>query len=195
MPEAMRVRYSTVAIILHWTIAALVVANVLLGWQFEDLRGPDRRALMQVHKTIGMSILLLTLVRIAWRLVKRPPPTSQTMRRIERIAARAVHTGFYVLLLALPLSGWITISANESPRPIDMYGLFQIPPLDYFAGMERHAQDDVHDAVEETHHFLAKVLVYALIPLHILGALKHQFLDGEDELGRMLPFRTRRPRV
>lgn len=193
MAEQMRVRYSTVAIILHWTIAALVVANVLIGWQFEELRGPDRRALMQVHKTLGMSILLLTLARLAWRFVKKPPPLSNTMNRWERVAARVIHTGFYVLMVALPLTGWITISANENPRPIDMFGLFQIAPIDYFAAMERHAQDDTHDVFEEVHHFLAKVVVYALVPLHVLGALKHQFLDREDELGRMLPFRTRRP--
>ncbi|HYG28354.1 MAG TPA: cytochrome b [Caulobacteraceae bacterium] len=195
MAEQMRVRYSTVAIILHWTIAALVVANVLIGWQFEELRGPARTPLMQVHKTLGMSILLLTLARIAWRFVKKPPPLSQTMNRWERTAARVIHAGFYVLLIGLPLTGWITVSANENPRPIDMFGLFQIGPIDYFAAMERDAQEGVHDALEETHHFLAKVVVYALVPLHILGALKHQFLDKEDELGRMLPFRTRRPRA
>ncbi len=190
--EAVRARYSTVAIILHWVIAALVVANVLLGWQFEDLRGPDRRALMGVHKAIGMSILLLTLVRIAWRLMKKPPPLSETMNRWERMAARVIHTSFYVLLLALPLTGWITVSSSESTRPIDMFGIFQIPALDYFAGMERHAQKDVHEVVEETHHFLAKVVVYALVPLHVLGALKHLFIDKENELGRMIPFLGRR---
>lgn len=180
-------RYSTVAIILHWAIAALVIANVLIGWQFEDLRGPDRRALMGVHKAIGMSILLLTLVRIAWRFVRKPPPLSATMNRWERMAARVVHTSFYVLLIAMPLTGWITVSSGSRPQPIDMFGLFQIPALDYFTG-----QKDVHEAVEETHHFLAKVIVYGLVPLHVLGALKHQFIDKENELGRMIPFLGRR---
>ena len=68
MPEQMRVRYSTVAIILHWTIAALVVANVLMGWQFEELSRPERTALMQVHKATGMTILMLTLAlsQVVW---------------------------------------------------------------------------------------------------------------------------------
>jgi cytochrome b561 len=195
MPEALSNRYSAVAVILHWTIAALLVANVLLGWQFEDMRGPDRRALMGIHKTIGMSILLLTLARIAWRAVKKPPERLIPLRPLERFASRFVHTAFYVLLIVMPLTGWITVSASENARPIDMWGLFQIPALDYFAGMERHLQKDTHEVAEETHHFIAKVIVYGLVPLHILGALKHQFIDREDELGRMLPFRTRRPRV
>ena len=195
MPEQMRVRYSTVAIILHWTIAVLVVANVLMGWQFEDLRGPDRRALMQIHQANGMTILMLTLARIAWRLANKPPPLSQTMRFWERMAARVVHTGFYVLLIALPLTGWITISGHDNARPIDMFGLFQIPALGPVVNLEHDLRHDVHDTAEDTHHLLAQIVVYGLVPLHILGALKHQFLDGDDELGRMLPFRTRRPRV
>ena len=195
MPRQMRVRYSTVAIILHWTIAALVVANVLMGWQFEELSRSERTALMQIHKANGMTILMLTLARIAWRLVNKPPPLSQTMRFWERMAARVVHTGFYVLLIALPLTGWITTSAHDNPRPIDMFGLFDIPTLGPVVNLEHDLRHDVHDTAEDTHHLLAQIVVYGLIPLHILGALKHQFLDGEDELGRMLPFRTRRSRV
>ena len=195
MPEQMRVRYSTVAIILHWTIAALVVANVLMGWQFEELSRSERTALMQIHNANGMTILMLTLARIAWRLVNKPPPMSQTMSFWERMAARVVHTGFYVLLIALPLTGWITISGHDNARPINMFGLFEIPALGPIVNLEHDLRDDVHDTAEDTHHLLAQIVVYGLVPLHILGALKHQFLDGEDELGRMLPFRTRRPRV
>ena len=195
MPRQMRVRYSTVAIILHWTIAALVVANVLMGWQFEELSRSERTALMQIHKANGMTILMLTLARIAWRLVNKPPPMSQTMSFWERMAARVVHTGFYVLLLALPLTGWITVSGHDNPGTINMFGLFQIPALGPVANLEHDLRHDVHDVTEGAHHLLGQIMVYALIPLHILGALKHQFLDGEDELGRMLPFRTRRPRV
>lgn len=190
-----RDRYSMVAIVLHWTIAVLVVANVWMGWQFEDLPRAERLALMAVHRATGMSILLLTLARIAWRLVKRPPPLSQTMKRWERVAARVVHTLFYVLLIALPLTGWINTAAHAGAGPIDMFGLFQIPLLEPVQSMEGAAQKRVHDVSENAHHLLAQIVVYALVPLHILGALKHQFLDREDELGRMLPFATRRPRA
>ena len=190
--EAVRDRYSTVAIILHWTIAALLVANVLMGWQFEDLRGPDRRALMEVHKAVGMSILMLTLVRLAWRLANRPPPMSETMNRWERGLARLIHTLFYVLLVFLPLTGWVATSAHEKARMVDMFGLFHIPPLAYVQGMEHHARHDVHEAAETAHDVIGKAVVYLLVPLHILGVLKHQFIDRENELGRMLPWTRRR---
>ena len=190
MPEPIRVRYSRVAMILHWALAILVIANVLIGWQAEDLRGPDRRALMSIHMPIGVSVLLLTLVLVAWRLIHKPPPPPDYLKNWERVLARTVHYGFYVVLIAMPLSGWLTASSHDGSRPIDMFGLFQFPVFEPVRGM-----DDVHDGAEETHHFIAKVIAYVLIPLHVLGALKHQFLDGRDELGRMLPFRTRRPRV
>ena len=190
MPEAHRQRYSTVAIILHWALAVLVIANVLIGWQFDDVSRAERRELMGLHQPIGLTILALTVARIVWRLVHKPPPLPDYLKTWERWLSKIVHAGFYVVLIALPLSGWLTVSAHDGARPIDMFGLFQFPVLEPVAGM-----DDVHDAAEETHHLIAKVIVYVLLPLHVLGALKHQFLDGRDELGRMLPFRTRRPRT
>ena len=185
-----RQRYSTVAMILHWALAILVIANVLIGWQAEDLRGPDRRALMSIHMPIGVSVLLLTLVLIAWRLVHKPPPLPDYLKNWERVLAHTVHYSFYVVLVAMPLSGWLTVSSRDAPGPIDMFGLFQFPIFQPVVGM-----DGFHDGVEEAHHLIAKVIAYVLIPLHLAGALKHQFIDGRDELGRMLPFRTRRPRT
>lgn len=184
-----RDRYSTVAIILHWAIAALVIANVLIGWQASDLRGPEKRELMSLHLPIGVSVLLLTLVRIAWRLAHKPPPLPAYLKGWERVLSKTVHVGFYVVLLAMPLSGWLAVSSNETPRPIDMFGLFQVPVFGPVAAME-----GFHDVIEEVHHLIAKAIAYVLIPLHVLGALKHQFIDGRDELGRMLPFATRRPK-
>ena len=184
-----RDRYSTVAIILHWTIAALVIANVLIGWQASDLRGSARSELMSLHLPIGVTVLALTLVRIAWRLVHKPPPLPAYLKDWERVLSKTVHVGFYVVLLTLPLSGWLAVSSHDIPRPIDMFGLFQVPVFAPVAAME-----GLHDAVEEVHHLIARAIAYVLIPLHVLGALKHQFIDGRDELGRMLPFATRRPK-
>lgn len=180
-------RYSSVAIVLHWAIAVLLVANVGLAWYADTLEGAAKGAVMGLHKPLGIVILLLTAARVIWRLTHRPPPLSPALKPWERTLARIVHVGFYAVLLALPLSGWAMVSGG--PRPIDMFGLFDWPKMGFLAGQPKL----VGEVLGETHHLLAKAIVYGLVPLHILGALKHQFLDKDDTLGRMIPFLARRP--
>src|SRR3989338_1325938 len=124
-------RYSTVAILLHWTIVVLLVWTVLLAWQAEDLKGMAKMAPLQLHKPIGITIMLLTLIRLAWRRIMPPPPLSPHLKPWERRLAKAVHALFYVLLLVMPLTGWATVSASAliTRFPIDMFGLFDWPGL------------------------------------------------------------------
>ena len=130
-------RYSTVAIILHWLIAALLVWIVLLGWEASDVQGSAKIAPLQLHKPLGITVLLLTLARLGWRLTHRPPAISPHLKPWERRLARVVHWGFYVILLALPLSGWAMVSASKliTVFPIDMFGLFNWPALSFLTNL------------------------------------------------------------
>lgn len=186
-------RYSTVAILLHWTIAALILTNFGIAWLAHDLKGMEHAAALQPHKTIGITVLLLSLARLAWRLVMKPPRMPDTLAFWERWLARTVHVLFYVLMIGLPLSGWAMVSAGQLAHvyPIHL-GPFEWPVIEPLHNLERHDRRDVHEALEEVHNLLGQVMLYGLIPLHVAGALKHQFIDRGDELGRMIPFWPRR---
>lgn len=187
-------RYSTVAIILHWLIAALLVWIVLLGWEASDVQGSAKIAPLQLHKPLGITVLLLTLARLGWRLTHRPPAISPHLKPWERRLARVVHWGFYVILLALPLSGWAMVSASKliTVFPIDMFGLFNWPALSFLTNLPADQMKSTHDLLEDAHHLMAKIVVYGLVPMHVLGALKHQFIDKDNELARMIPFLARK---
>jgi cytochrome b561 len=186
-------RYSRVAMAFHWAIAALLVWNVLIAWNAEDLRGMARAYALQPHKTIGITILLLSIGRLAWRLVMQPPRMPDTLAPWERRLARTVHVLFYVAIIGLPLSGWAMVSAGKltSVYPIRLGPLIwpAIAPLTHLPPDQMRA---THEVLEVAHDWLGKAIIYGLIPLHILGALKHQFIDKADELGRMIPFWPRR---
>ncbi|MDP1961297.1 MAG: cytochrome b [Reyranella sp.] len=187
-------RYSTVAIILHWAIAALLIWNVGLAWYANELEGAAKIGPLQLHKPIGITILLLTLVRIGWRFAKAPPPLSAHLKTWEKHLAKVVHVLFYVVLLALPLTGWAMVSASKliTVFPIDMFGLFHWPAISALSNLPTTELKETHELFEDAHHLLAKVIIYGLIPLHVLGALKHQFLDKDNELARMIPFLARK---
>lgn len=187
-------RYSAVAILLHWVIAALLVWIVLLGWEAGDLEGAAKVAPLQLHKPLGILVLLLTLARLAWRLSHRPPLINPDLKRWERTLALVVHWGFYAVLLILPLTGWAMVSASKliTVYPIDMFGLFDWPAIGFLSQLPTDQMKATHEAFEEIHHLVAKVIVYGLVPLHVLGALKHQFIDKDNELARMIPFLARK---
>lgn len=179
-----RNRYSTVSLAFHWLTAALVVTQVLLITAHDATEGPLSRELVQIHKSVGLSILVLTLGRIGWRLANPALPLPDTMKRWEKLLARATHVLFYVLLVAMPLMGWAASSAGG--REIIWFGLFEWPLLPIGGGREVAGQlMDLHEAA-------AKGL-YVLMALHVIGALKHQFFDRDNVLHRMIPWIPRRP--
>ncbi len=182
-------RYSTVAILLHWTLAVLLVIVVGLAWTADEVDRETRMALMGLHKPIGILIMLLSLVRLGWRLTHRPPALNPDLKAREKALATLVHWGFYALLIIMPLTGWAMSSGG---RPIDMFGLFEWPALGFITGLEPEARETAREAFGEAHHLLAKAIIYVLVPLHVLGALKHQFLDKDNALARMLPFLARK---
>ncbi len=179
MTEAARNRYSTGAMIFHWTIAVAVIVNWRIVEAAEHAAGPDRGALMANHKALGIAILLLTVGRLLWRWTHPTPPLPSDLASWERILAKTVHVIFYVLLIALPLGGWFANSLNG--REVDFFGLFTIPALP--VGENR----DLGGSIFDVHELAGKAFIY-LIGLHILGALKHTFFDRNGGIFRMLPF-------
>ena len=171
-------RYSTVAIWLHWIIAALLVANLLIGLFRGEFGRETASSLMWWHKGIGLTVLGLTLVRLAWRAAHRPPPFDAIMKRWEKAAASAIHAAFYLLLIAIPLTGWLI--SSTSGRETDWFGLFDVPPLPV------SRSEDAHELAEEVHEILAKVTI-GLILLHVAGAVKHHLAGHRHLVRRMAP--------
>jgi cytochrome b561 len=173
------VRYGALAQIFHWVIAALIVTQFVLARMQEDLPlGGRKLALLARHKSVGMTILMLAILRLLWRLKSTPPALPSGMSRIEQIAARCTHLAFYVLLFAMPLTGWMMSSAKN--YSVSWFGLFTWPNL---IGKNEAA----FELLKTTHDTLSDVL-FAIAVLHILAALKHHFWNRDDVLVRMLPF-------
>jgi cytochrome b561 len=174
-------RYSGVAMLLHWVIAILVIMNWRIAEAAEHLEGPLKGEVFGYHKAWGMLILTLTVIRLIWRLTHRPPPLAATLKAWERALARTVHTLFYVLLIGLPLGGWLANSL--AGRTIPFVGLFEIPALPI--GTNGDLAGSIFDV-----HATGGTILLALIALHIAGALKHTIIDRDGTLWRMLPFGT-----
>jgi cytochrome b561 len=184
--HSVRPRYTSVAIALHWSIAALIIFNLSVGFFMEHLARPYKDVIVPLHISSGMTILALTVLRIAWRLSHRPPPLPDELPRWESSAAHLAHATFYVLMVAMTLCGWSIISAHP-PRPNAgpmFWGLFHIPPIGVVAHLDPAAQKKAHDIFVALHSAGGWIFL-GLLALHVAGALKHQFLDGHAELARM----------
>lgn len=180
MPNAtLNIRYGAVAQSFHWIIAALIVVQFALGWTAVDLPNDlHKLGVLARHKSFGMTVLMLAVLRLLWRLTHTPPPLPSGMSPIQQRLARATHAAFYVLLFALPISGWLMSSAKK--YSVSWFGLFTWPDL---IGKSETA----FNALRTTHHALGYAL-FAIAVLHILAALKHHFWNKDDVLLRMLPF-------
>jgi len=172
-------RYSAVAQGFHWIIAALIVTQFVLARLADGLPlGMHKLALLARHKSFGMTVLMLAILRLLWRLKNPPPSLPLGMTPIERLLARATHVGFYVLLFAMPLTGWMMSSAKN--YSVSWFGLFTWPNL-------IHKNEAAFAFLRSTHEILSDVL-FAIAVLHILAAFKHHFWNKDDVLLRMLPF-------
>lgn len=172
--QAAQQRYSGGAILLHWTIALALGFQLALGFSMpKDERGFE---LFQLHKSVGITILLLSLVRLGWRLAHRPPPPAEG--GFQGFLAKAVHTSLYVFMIGMPLTGWAVVSTSRIEVPTMFWGLFSWPHLPL--------PGSVNELAEETHEILAFIAL-ALIALHVAGALRHQFLLKDGLLRRMGP--------
>jgi cytochrome b561 len=188
-------RYSTIAISLHWLIAVLIVANLIIGIDFPDPLPGQRfspKPLLWLHISIGVTILLLSVLRLGWRFWRPPPPYRPEMASWEQRLARVAHAAFYVLMIGIPLSGWLVISAHKIfPFKTMVWGIVEWPMLPLFGSLDAAQVEAWHQRAVLLHTILSEYMFFALLALHIGAVLKHHLFDSDPVLERMLP--SRRP--
>lgn len=171
--------YGLVAKTLHWFIALAIITMVIMGFVMDSLPlGPQKLQVYGLHKATGIVILGLVVLRLLWRFTNPTPKLPSTMPWIERLAAHAGHAGLYLLMLAMPLSGWMMSSA--AGFPVSVYGIFTMPDL---VGANQAIRKFMHDA----HGILAWAII-GLVSVHVLAALWHHFYHKDTVLRRMLPW-------
>jgi cytochrome b561 len=174
-------RYGYVAQILHWAIVVLLIIQVTLAKIADGLPlGLEKLAVLARHKSVGITILGLAVVRLAWRLANRPPPLPP-MPRWQAAAARLNHWTLYALLFAMPVTGWMMSSASN--YPVSWFGLAQLPDLVEPDPMLKERFETIHETLA--------ILLISLAILHVAAALKHHFVDRNGLLLRMLPWGSR----
>ena len=171
------VAYKPIVVTLHWLTAALILWQVWLGFNFADLpKGtPERESLFTLHKTVGVTILILALVRLAVRLLNKPPAFPAEMAKWKRALAVWTHRIFYFLIIALPVTGLAAVSRGGPTTTL--VGGIEVPTIPLPIG-------NLHEPLV--------FATIALLLLHIAGALKHQFIDRGPAADRMWPFRSTR---
>lgn len=171
-------RYSCTAITLHWLIALLLAFQIALGWALEGNNSPELFARYQLHKSVGITILLLSLARLAARLFTSRPPASEGPAWTRALAS-TVHWLFYLVMILGPITGWLLVSTARVQVPTLLYGIVPWPHLPVGRSW--------HEPAESIHGAMAWLAI-GLFVLHIAGALRHQWLLGKPELERMIPF-------
>ena len=187
-------RYGAVAMTLHWIIAALIILNLYLGLGFDDYaRGdPMKFQVIGLHKSIGLTVLTLSVLRLVWRLINPAPPAPPGLPRWMHIAGRSMHYLFYALIVAIPLAGWMMVSAGAMGHGTPVFGQFGIPHLfdwpafPWLSDLTRSQAHPYHETFQSIHVVLAWSML-GLIPLHIGAAPYHHYFRGDNVLLRMLP--------
>jgi cytochrome b561 len=182
-------RYGAGAMVLHWLIAALLLLNIALGLYMAEILAdsdPTRMPILQFHKSIGLTVLVLSLLRLAWRLLNPAPPLPPSMPRGIRSLAHVSHFLLYVLIVAIPLSGWALVSSSRSGMATNYFGLFPWPNLSMLANLPQAEKLPLHSDFDLTHIFLA-ISAIVLVPVHIAGAFYHRGRK-DDVLSRMVPW-------
>lgn len=172
-------RWGAVSKFFHWTIVVLIIVQYTLAEIAEDLPlGLQKFKTLALHKSFGLTILTLAVVRLLWRGMNPTPELPNTLKPYERVLARFNHFALYLLLFAQPITGWMMSSAANFP--VSYFGWFTLPNL---VAPDKGLQELLH----EVHENLFRVLV-ALAVLHVAAALKHHFWLKDSVLKRMLPF-------
>lgn len=172
-------RWGAVSQLLHWVTVGLIITQFVLANIAEGLpNNMQKLGVLANHKSIGMTILMLAVLRLLWRQSGPRPTLPGTLKAWEQILARLSHLALYGLLFAVPIAGWIMSSARNFP--VSWFGKFQFPDL-------VAPSDEVFRTARDAHELLAFSLGLVAI-LHLLAALKHHFFYKDDVLKRMLPF-------
>jgi cytochrome b561 len=182
--NAQRTTYTKVAIALHWVIAAAILLQILGGWQMEDMKGAEKFAAFQTHKSLGLTILMLSVARLLWRIANPPPALPVGMKTWEIAAAKFTHVAFYFLMIGIPIGGWVIISTSPYNIATHWWGLFEWPRLPLGDLPFRKALN----GLAKSGHSAAAWGVVALLVLHVGAVLKHMFVNNDDVASRMIPF-------
>ena len=176
----MSTHYTATAKALHWGIAVLIFGMLGLGFYMTGLDlSPTKLQLFSWHKWAGVTVFMLVVVRLAWRVTHRPPALPAHMPALERFAAHAGHHLLYVLMFAIPLTGWLMSSAKGFQTV--WFGVLPLPDL--------LTKDKALGNLLETVHVVLNYTLIAVLLGHVGAALKHHFIDRDDVLTRMLPRR------
>ena len=178
-----REQWGSVSKILHWVVVLLILLMAWIGLRMGDMpNGPDKIASYALHKSVGITILVLVLLRIGWRLHAGAPDAVPGAPRWQERIASLTHLALYALLLAMPLSGWILNSA--SGFPLQWFGLVNLPAI---TGKDH----DLHELAEDIHEWLFWAMV-TLVVMHAAAAFYHHLFQRDATLTRMLPARRHR---
>lgn len=187
--------YHVIAAAVHWLTALLVLAIFPIGIYMAEFVDDSnillKFQLFQWHKSIGITILLLTLFRIIWRLSHKVPPLPENLKPWERAAARITHVGFYVLLLIVPLTGWAAVSS--APIAIPTY-LYQTIPWPHISWIAESPNKEALNIIFVRGHFVLMIAMTLTIALHLGAVAKHTFILRDNTLERMLPWRKKSKR-
>jgi cytochrome b561 len=171
-------RWGAVAQFLHWSVALGVIGLACVGLLMDDLpNSPDKVRIYALHKSTGLTVLTLVVLRLIWRLVDPRPPLPATIPRWQQRLSSLSHAGLYAMLLTMPISGWLYNSASNFP--LQWFGLFQVPAL---SGPDPELKRLAHAIHENGFYVLA-----TLFAIHVGAALKHHFVDRDAVLARMTP--------
>jgi cytochrome b561 len=185
-------RYTAVAILLHWLIALGILALIVIGLlmtQWPGAIGPmETFKLYQLHKSIGITVLLLAVMRILWRFTHKPPALPTEMPAVEKGAAHGLHWLLYVLMLGLPLTGWAVVSSSPFNLPTVLYSLIPWPDLPVLPHLANKAA--VSHALGWLHAYGAWILI-GLLVVHFAAVFRHHIIKRDGILLRMMPGRRR----
>jgi cytochrome b561 len=184
-------RYTRTAMLLHWLVALMIAINLMLVWTVDYVSDDVAGVMVHTHKSIGITVLGLAILRLLWRVANPPPPLPATYPRWTHWGAHTAHALLYVLIFALPLSGWLEDSAwdGAAANPTMLFGLVEWPHIGPIFRMPAGPKEQAHMVFEWAHTIFGYAL-YALLAAHIAGALKHQFIDRERSLQRIWPTRS-----
>jgi len=179
-------RYTKTAIILHWMIALMIIGLIAAGIIMTRLEPYSslQITLYQLHKSFGIMVLLLSLLRLLWRLSHKPPALPAHMKPWERFAATSTHVFFYLIMIGMPLLGWAMVSASPTNIPTKLFFTIPWPHLPILPRLEN--KKEVAELFEFLHKNIGKATIL-LIALHMGAALKHHFKDKDDVLRQMIP--------
>ena len=182
--------YTSGAKSLHWLTALLIFVLFPLGWVMGDFSGAQKAQAFNLHKSLGIIVLILMALRSVWRGLHPAPALPSTMPPLERNAAMLGHLALYALLFALPLTGWALIST--SGKPSLLFGSMDIPLIPWLSDLPADTKKSYHEVIEGGHGLLANVLLF-FIAAHLAAALRHAILLKDGVFSRMLPRFGREP--